>query len=591
MMRRLLDALAMRGLELRPLVRGIRRRIRPAVSAPGLVSVIMPVRDRATLAARAAASVLAQRYQDWELIIVDDGSRDDLKRNLRPVIGHRRVRYVRQAARGAAAARNAGLRLASGSLIAYLDSDNEWLPGFLAGMVPVFADGEVQSAYGIVVYDNGVRRLPEFDRVSLLRANAIDLNVFVHRRGLGGVFDEGLRRLIDWDFILRCTADAPAIPVAVEGARYHEDAPGRISTSEDFVAPLQIIRGKWRDPLPATARAPRVLYALWQYPQQSEMYIETEIAALRERGVAIEVWSEEEASAAYVTDVPIHRGSLAEAIAAMRPDVIHTHWLNIGNKLSGQVAAAGLPFTVRAHGFDTNRGELAAALADATVRRIYAYPQQEAVAGVASPKLRRIDNAFNTAMFRPAAKRDRNMVVRASAGLPGRDLEMFLSVAKRFPRHRFVLAVTSCTMMEHYVGTLLAVRREIGSPAQIKVNISHEEVARLMGEAGIYLHTMVPPETPPGTPLGQPVSIAEAMASGCLVLHRRREEFERYAGNAGAAYDNEDEAAALIEATMAWDDAAWRRAEAKAIEWAWTFLAGDQTHDALYRDWVELAGL
>jgi hypothetical protein len=94
------------------------------------VSVILPTYQRRELVRRAVATVLAQTYRDFELIVVDDGSTDGTGEAMAP-LGDR-IRYRWQPNRGVAAARNAGLRLARGSIVAFLDSDNRWLPDHLA---------------------------------------------------------------------------------------------------------------------------------------------------------------------------------------------------------------------------------------------------------------------------------------------------------------------------------------------------------------------------------------------------------------------------------------------------------------------------
>lgn len=91
-----------------------------------LVSVIIPTRDRRDFLGEAVASVLAQRHVELELIVVDDGSRDGTAEDIAQLGS--RVRYVYQEARGVSAARNAGARLATGVWIAFLDSDDLWLP-------------------------------------------------------------------------------------------------------------------------------------------------------------------------------------------------------------------------------------------------------------------------------------------------------------------------------------------------------------------------------------------------------------------------------------------------------------------------------
>lgn len=118
-----------------------------APAAP-LVSVIMPVRDRAGCVARAIRSVLAQSYHPIELIVIDDGSRDG---TLAVVQGFGdAVRVIRQEGGGAYAARNRGLAEARGALIAFVDSDDAWHPDKLAQQVPLFTRDEIGLVFGDV---------------------------------------------------------------------------------------------------------------------------------------------------------------------------------------------------------------------------------------------------------------------------------------------------------------------------------------------------------------------------------------------------------------------------------------------------------
>jgi glycosyltransferase involved in cell wall biosynthesis len=90
-----------------------------------LVSVIVPSYNAARYIDGAVACVLAQTYPHLELIVVDDGSTDDTAQLVRSVTDPR-VRLVQQANRGLAGARNAGIRAARGSLLAFLDADDRW---------------------------------------------------------------------------------------------------------------------------------------------------------------------------------------------------------------------------------------------------------------------------------------------------------------------------------------------------------------------------------------------------------------------------------------------------------------------------------
>lgn len=93
-------------------------------------SIIIPTYNRASFLPRAIESVLAQIYENWELIVVDDGSND----NTREVVASfkdERIRYIYQENQERSAARNTGINNAVGEWICFLDSDDEYLPNHL----------------------------------------------------------------------------------------------------------------------------------------------------------------------------------------------------------------------------------------------------------------------------------------------------------------------------------------------------------------------------------------------------------------------------------------------------------------------------
>lgn len=101
---------------------------------PELISVIIPTFNRSSLLQRALRSVLNQNYPASEIIIVDDGSTDNTYEELAPLLGPV-VKYFKQENKGVAAARNYGIKQASGKWIAFLDSDDEWLSHKLQSQV------------------------------------------------------------------------------------------------------------------------------------------------------------------------------------------------------------------------------------------------------------------------------------------------------------------------------------------------------------------------------------------------------------------------------------------------------------------------
>jgi len=102
------------------------------MTAGSLISCLLPVHNGAAYLSEAIASILAQTRMRLEIIVVDDGSTDG---SAEIAAGFQNVQVVRQSQSGVAAARNAGLRLARGDYIAFLDADDLWLGGKLAAQL------------------------------------------------------------------------------------------------------------------------------------------------------------------------------------------------------------------------------------------------------------------------------------------------------------------------------------------------------------------------------------------------------------------------------------------------------------------------
>ncbi|MBI4219431.1 MAG: glycosyltransferase [Chloroflexi bacterium] len=194
-----------------------------------LVSVIIPTFNRANLVERAVRSVLAQTVQDFEILVVDDASKDDTERVVR-AIRDPRVTYTRHDRnRGPGAARNTGIAKARGEFLAFLDSDDEWLPSKLQRQLDAFAKGSrrlgaVQCAVFILTRDAGVAaeasenradglvlRPPAFRRdafdsvLETLGMPSTGSVVMVHRNVIdaGIRFDESLPAYEDYEFFLQ----------------------------------------------------------------------------------------------------------------------------------------------------------------------------------------------------------------------------------------------------------------------------------------------------------------------------------------------------------------------------------------------------
>ena len=114
-----------------------------------LFSVIIPLYNKAPYVAKAIASVLAQTYGDYELIVVDDGSKDDSAKTAANAIeDHENCRLIRQDNQGVSMARNNGVVFSKGEYLCFLDADDWWEPTFLEEMSILVSDFPDAGIYG-----------------------------------------------------------------------------------------------------------------------------------------------------------------------------------------------------------------------------------------------------------------------------------------------------------------------------------------------------------------------------------------------------------------------------------------------------------
>ena len=182
------------------------------------VSIVMPTFNRKSIISNAINSVLNQYFKNYEIIIVDDGSDDNseefIKEKYSKFFKKNKIKYFKITHHGVSAARNIGLNHASGNVIAYLDSDNQWDSKYLNTMLSnLDAESKYNCAYcNVNIINQNTNKEytlnQEFNRKKLLESSFIDLNGFIHKKKLYDDlkgFDEELSRLVDWDLIIRYT--------------------------------------------------------------------------------------------------------------------------------------------------------------------------------------------------------------------------------------------------------------------------------------------------------------------------------------------------------------------------------------------------
>lgn len=190
------------------------------------VSVVLPTYNRRYCLPRAVESVLRQTFTDLELIVVDDCSSDDTQDYLAS-LGDPRLRVLRhEVNKGGAAARNTGIAAARAPIIAFQDSDDEWLVTMLAQQIArmkEMGEGFGASYCGKIVYGRDENRtfgrrkaayMPDFRRTSaegdiykeILRHAIVSTQTLVVRKNIldvVGGFDESLRVGLDWELTAR----------------------------------------------------------------------------------------------------------------------------------------------------------------------------------------------------------------------------------------------------------------------------------------------------------------------------------------------------------------------------------------------------
>jgi glycosyltransferase involved in cell wall biosynthesis len=237
-----------------------------------LVSVVLPVFNRQATVERAVRTVLRQTHQNVEVVVVDDGSTDATAQMVTG-IGDPRVCLIRHSEnRNASAARNTGIAAAKGDYVAFLDSDDEWLPQHLARRLQVLHLGEADGVFGSFYVSRGGRfhsRMcapyqgsePLVEYVLSGRGDA-RTSTFCFRSGavreLG--FDPDLRKHQDWDFAGRLAERFRVICDPEITVVLYEDEHDRMTTQLDHKATEEFI-GRFASQLSAPVLAR--FYTLW----------------------------------------------------------------------------------------------------------------------------------------------------------------------------------------------------------------------------------------------------------------------------------------------------------------------------------------
>ena len=230
-----------------------------------LVSVIIPTYNRSTVISRAIQSIIKQDYDNWELLIVDDGSNDGTPDIVESYIREdKRIKYFYQSSnQGACVARNEGIKNACGDFITFLDSDDEYLPDKLRAQLDLFYTSPVKNL-GVVscgmdhVNPDGlvyISKIPKFNGNVLDRllskkyVGAGTPSLMIHKKIVddGIFFDPKMPAGQDYDFLVRVSQKYNFDFVGKSLVRVHHHSMDRVYNKTSALKAVELQYQKYKD--------------------------------------------------------------------------------------------------------------------------------------------------------------------------------------------------------------------------------------------------------------------------------------------------------------------------------------------------------
>lgn len=303
---------------------------------------------------------------------------------------------------------------------------------------------------------------------------------------------------------------------------------------------------------------------------------------MERHGVETGVWSEKKVPdkiGGY--EVPASQvvlGTLAEAVAAFKPDLVHAHWLGVGMRSARVLDTLDVPLTVRGHSLEFSPDLARRVASRPSVSCVWLYPHFVDLVG--SVKVAPLTCCYDERRFYPSVHSIPRSVIRMGPARPGKGIDEFLEIARRCPSVPFTLVIASRDQEP------LAV--DLSHPANVMVlfNLQYDEMARVTREASICLRG----HDPNSHSYGMPVSIAESMACGAHVIARKDPAAESYIGDAGTLYDSVDGAVNAIQKALAWPEEIWWQARERSVARAQRFRS-DVVLPEILAEWRRITGV
>lgn len=311
-----------------------------------------------------------------------------------------------------------------------------------------------------------------------------------------------------------------------------------------------------------TESRPRVLYILGQYPQLSETYIETELRAVADE-FAVKIISMTEVGGAnnsYKNHLPFEVISdfegILQAARSFKPDVLHGHWLVHLETLAAIAEKLDLPFTMRAHSFDTLpgidqrpgvkqwfsrcQGVLSSIGQQDRLLGVLAFPFSRRFlesCGLPADKVIDCFPCLDYQRFFDPSENGR-AVMNTGACIPKKRMVDFLALAKQVPELEFDTYPVS-----YEVENFTQLNGQMGYPVRLSKPVEPEAMGAVYKAHRWLVYTACPIYNS----VGWPVSIAEAQASGTAVIMADiRPDLEQYIGGAGFLYRSIEQVKKLI---------------------------------------------
>lgn len=321
----------------------------------------------------------------------------------------------------------------------------------------------------------------------------------------------------------------------------------------------------------------KVLYIESFYPQLSESYVACEIKYLTSMGVEIEVWREKKSICPFPAQVPTYDGLLTDAIKTSKPDILHFHFLSELLRMEADVAASGLPVTLRGHSVDHSPEYLDRVLAKPWFKKLWLYPHFAET--YSRPKVEALPSCYDPALYYPEEKEE-GTVVRACAGIRYKNLCEFINIAALVDSLSFTLIFAHNTNFEQHLYEIQEFNEERGNRVKILVNLSHADAAAIVRRSEISLYT----HNADAHPMGFPMSILESMASGGFPFIRNQKKMPEEFYENSLLYDTPEGAARALYATSNWDSSKWATAQQASVR-AVQNLAAPQVIPKIYWGW------